>query len=52
LGSRFGNHHVKGSSHQHPNDIRKMLLSLDGQDEYPLDDLVSLDKTLGEMVHV
>jgi hypothetical protein len=52
LGSRFGNHYVSDASRQHPSDIRKMLLSLDGQDKYPLEDLVPLDKTLGDMVYV
>ena len=40
LGSRFANHASTGKSRTHPDDIRKLLLGLEGRRRYPLDDLV------------
>ncbi len=40
LGSRFANHASTGKSRKHPDDIRKLLLSLEGRKRYPLSDLV------------
>jgi hypothetical protein len=52
LGSRFGNHNVRGRSKKYPEDIRKLYARLDGKPrtQYPLDDLVEARKTFGNWV--
>lgn len=40
LGSRFGNHSVTNKSKRHPDDLRKLYFEIEGQPEYPLDDLI------------
>jgi len=46
--SAFGNHSASGKSKKYPEDIRLLLAELANQQEYPLDDLVPGNITLGE----
>lgn len=40
LGSRFANHAAGQKSKRYPNDVRKLLLSLENKKRYPISDLV------------
>jgi hypothetical protein len=51
LGSRFGDHTCGGKSKQQPQDIRKLLIELDGKgDSYPLSDLVDTRMRLENVI--
>lgn len=52
LGSPFGDHAVSGKSKSHPHDIRQKLLELESRKArvYPKSDLISVKKTLAQMV--
>lgn len=52
LGSAFGDHAVGGKSKRHPQDIRRLLIELEGKQatRYPTGDLVPVKKTLGQVV--
>ena len=52
LGSPFNGHSVDGKSHSHKKDIRLKLAELETQKvrEYPLDDLVGMNQTLGKVL--
>lgn len=51
LGSRFGNHTVEGKSKKYRKDLRKLYMTLEGQDSYPLDDLIKIGKnTIGDLL--
>ena len=52
LGSAFGDHAVGGKSKRHPQDIRRLLIELEGKKatRYPTGDLVPVKKTLGQVV--
>ena len=52
LGSSFGDHAVGGKSKRQPHDIRRLLIELEGKKvtRYPTRDLVSVQKTLGQVI--
>jgi hypothetical protein len=52
LGSPFGDHACSGKSASYPDDIRKMLIELEGRNArvYPRRDLISADKTLAQVI--
>lgn len=52
LGSSFGDHAVGGKSKRQPQDIRKLLIELEGKKatRYPTGDLIPVKKTLGQVV--
>lgn len=52
LGSSFGDHAVSGKSKRQPQDIRKLLIELEGKkaNRYPTGDLVAAKKTLGQVI--
>jgi hypothetical protein len=52
LGSSFGDHAVGGKSKRQPQDIRKLLIELEGKKatRYPTGDLVSVKKTFGQVL--
>jgi hypothetical protein len=52
LGSRFSDHGVSGKSKSHPADIRQKLIALEARKArtYPKSDLLSIRKTLGQML--
>lgn len=47
-GSAFSSHQVSGRSQRHPEDVRLLLLELDGQEQFPADDLVPAGLSLAE----
>jgi PRTRC genetic system protein B len=47
-GSAFSSHQVSGRSRRHPEDVRLLLLELDGQQYFPTSDLVPAGLTLAE----
>ena len=55
LGTRFGSHAVSGKSRQYRDDVRKMLLDLNGNQRrrvYPRSDLISANKSLGKVLGI
>lgn len=52
LGSSFGDHAVSGKSKRQPQDIRKLLIELEGKKaaRYPTGDLVPVKKTLAQVL--
>ncbi len=52
LASPFTNHSVNGKSHKHPDDVRKQLMQLaeHRRRRYPIDDLVSLNRTANMVI--
>ncbi|HUN10452.1 MAG TPA: hypothetical protein PLQ56_27880 [Aggregatilineales bacterium] len=52
LGSAFGDHAVGGKSKCQPQDIRKLLIELEGKKatRYPTGDLIPVKKTLGQVL--
>ena len=52
LASPFTNHSVNGKSHKYPNDVRKQLMRLAEKRSrhYPVDDLVSLNRTVNMVI--
>ena len=52
LGSSFGDHAMGGKSKRQPQDIRKLLIELEGKKaaRYPTGDLVPVKKTLGQVL--
>jgi hypothetical protein len=50
LGSRFGTHNLSDKSKQHKNDLRKLYLELEGQEKYPMGDLIPLNLKFGEVL--
>ena len=52
LGSAFGDHAVGGKSRRQPQDIRKLLIELEGKKatRYPTGDLIPVKKTLGQVL--
>lgn len=47
-GSAFSGHQASGKSHKYPEDVRLLLLELDRQADFPMDDLEPAGLTLGE----
>jgi PRTRC genetic system protein B len=47
-GSAFSSHQVSGKSKRHPDDVRLLLLELDGRKRFPLDDLLAAGLTMAE----
>jgi hypothetical protein len=52
LGSRFGDHALGGKSKSYPQDIRQMLIALEGRKAraYPKSDLLPVKKTLAQVL--
>lgn len=50
LGSRFGSHSVHDKSQKHARDLRALYLELEGQDKYPVHDLVASSYRLEDVL--